>query len=333
MTTLTFEQIKKLVLGAAYIEEGDGGISFFRFTREQQELYKNTCADFYMKNFATAGISLEFDTDSENLSLSFTVSKGSSRGYFTHSIFADGRRIGELSGDLGDNDQVSLSGDFDLGEGVKRVRIQFPWSVASRLVTLSLDDGAMAVPVYKKRKMLLLGDSITQGYDASRPEYAYAVRLADFLNAEARNKGIAGEKFFGALTSLKDDFEPDIITVAYGTNDWRHSTSERFERECSAFFKNLLDNYPSSKIYVITPLWRVDIDNEYDFSKPLGYVAKYIKQITRRSPNVTVINGFDLVPHRKRHFQPDGVHPKDSGFENYANNLCANKHFVKLLGE
>lgn len=333
MTALTFEQIKKIVRGAALVEEGDGKISFFRFTKEQQELYKVTCKDFYMKSFATAGISLEFNTDSNNMRLAVSVSRGSSRTYFTHSVLVDGKPYDELSGDIGEKQNVPFKKTFRLPEGVKRVRIQFPWSVASSLVSLSLDDGAMAVPVLKKRKMLMFGDSITQGYDASRPELAYAVRLADFLSADAINKAIAGEQFFGKLATLKDNFTPDLITVAYGTNDWRHGTKERFTRECTAFFKNLRESYPDTKIIALTPLWRVDINNEQVIGEPLSFVTKFIKQTVRETGNAVSIDCINLIPHRAKHYQTDGVHPIDSGFENYANNLFIHKHILNALGE
>ncbi len=321
MSKLNFGQIKLLAHGAARVEERDGRISFFRFTKEQQELYKNVCADFYMKSFSTSGISLEFDTDSENLSLSVLVDKGSSRSFFTHSIFVNSNRIGELSGDIGDKQNVPFEGVFQLGYGMKRVKILFPWSVASSLQSLELDDNSKVIPVEKKCNLLMFGDSITQGYDAMVPENAYAIRIAELFDAEARNKGIAGEQFFAKLTSLKDDFQPDIITVAYGTNDWRHGTKVRFERECKGFFHNLRNSYPNTKIYAITPLWRVDIDNEQQIGEPLNYIADFIKQVATEISDMVVIDGIDLVPHDSKYYQTDGVHPIDSGFEHYVNNL------------
>ena len=321
MQKLNFEHIKKIVHGAARIEEGDGKISFFRFTKEQQELYKNVCADFYMKSFSTSGISLEFDTDSENLSLSVLVDKGSSRSFFTHSIFVNGNRIGELSGNIGDNQNVPFDGNFRLGDGMKRVKILFPWSVASSVQSLELDDNAKVIPVEKRFNLLMLGDSITQGYDAMIPENAYAIKIAELFDAEARNKGIAGEQFFAKLTLEKEDFSPDIITVAYGTNDWRHGTKTRFKRECKGFFYNLRNSYPDTKIYAITPIWRVDIDNEQQIGESLSYIADFIKQVATEISDMVVIDGIDLVPHDSKYYQTDGVHPIDSGFEHYANNL------------
>ena len=321
MKALNFEQIKKLVHGAARIEEGDGKISFFRFSREQQELYKTASADFYMKTFATAGITLEFQTDSENMELSVSVSRGSSRRFFTHSIFVNGERVDELSGNIGESENVVFNKSFNLGKGMKTVRILFPWSVASSLLSLKLDDNAGVVPVNKKLKLLMLGDSITQGYDAMIPENSYATQVMTYFNAEALNKGIAGEQFFPALVLQPEDFKPDLITVAYGTNDWRHGTKENFEQTCLGFFVNLRISYPNVPIIALTPLWRVDINTTYEFGQPLNYVSSYIKRVAKQVDNMTVIDCMEYIPHNSRLFQTDGVHPVDAGFKHYSKNI------------
>ena len=321
MQKLTLEQIKNLVHGVSRVEEGDSAISFFRFSKEQQELYKTASADFYMKTFATAGITLEFQTDSENMELLVSVSRGSSRRFFTHSIFVNGERVDELSGNIGESENVVFNKSFNLGKGMKTVRILFPWSVASSLLSLKLDDNAGVVPVNKKLKLLMLGDSITQGYDAIQPDHAYAFQVANHFNAEARNKGIAGEQFFPALVLQPEDFKPDIITVAYGTNDWRHGTKENFEQTCLGFFVNLRSSYPNVPIIALTPIWRVDIDTVYEFGMPLNYVSNYIKRVSKQVDNMSVIDCIDYIPHNPRLFQTDGVHPVDAGFMHYSNNL------------
>lgn len=327
MKQLHFEQIKDLVHGAVRVEEGDGLISFFRFTEEQQELYRVTSRDFYIKSFATAGVSLEFDTDSENLFLSVEVGRGSSRTYFTHSLLVDGVRASELSGDIGAEDNVPFSKSFALKSGMKRVKILFPWSVCSHLKELTLDENARVIPVEKSLKMLMFGDSITQGYDAAAPEKAYAIQLSCALNAEAVNKGIAGEQFFAGFGKTKDDFTPDLITVAYGTNDWRHAKKEKFLSSCKGFFENVRNNYPNVKIVAITPLWRVDINNEQEFGEPLSFVGNYIKELAKAIPNMVVIDGVDLIPHDPKYYQTDGVHPIDAGFELYSKNLIEAEAF------
>lgn len=323
MKKLNFEDIKKLVHGAARVEEVGGRIELHRFTKEQQEMYKVASPnDYYIKTFSTSGISLEFDTDSESLGLSVAVCPGSSRRFFTHSIFVDGERLGELSGEIEEGAaNVPFEKRFQLKSGMKRVRIAMPWSVDSKLVALELDENAKVIPVEKSLKVLMFGDSITQGYDAMQPENAYAVQIATRLNAEAINKGIGGERFRPTLASLKDEIEPDLITVAYGTNDWAHSTKEEFDETCKAFYKNLRRSYPNVKIYAMAPIWRSSLHDVKPIGLPLSYVAEYLKEVAKEVSDMNVIDCFDFIPHELENFQTDGLHPIDAGFEEYAKNL------------
>ena len=80
---LAFKEIKKIAIGIAYAEEKNGKVELHRFTKAQEEAYKERSADGYSKSFATAGIRLEFTTDSKELFLKVEVSPGSSRKYFS----------------------------------------------------------------------------------------------------------------------------------------------------------------------------------------------------------------------------------------------------------
>lgn len=323
MKRLNFEDIKNLVHGAARVEEVDGRIELHRFTKEQQEMYKVASPnDYYIKSFSTSGISLEFDTDSEYLGLAVAICPGSSRRFFTHSIFVDGERSGELSGEIEEGAvNVPFEKRFQMKSGMKRVRIAMPWSVDSKLVALELEENAKVIPVEKSLKMLMFGDSITQGYDAMQPENAYAVQIATRFQAEAIDKGIGGERFRPMLASLKDDMEPDLITVAYGTNDWSKSTKEEFEMSCKGFYTNLSNTYPDVKIYAMAPVWRSSINDKKQIGEPLSFVVQYLNKVAEEIPNMTVIDCIDFIPHELENFQTDGLHPIDKGFEHYVNNL------------
>lgn len=322
MQQLTLEQIKQIAFGVANVKEEDGKMVFNRFTEEQQELYKTVSDDFYMKSFSASGVSLEFYTNSEYLGLAVAVSPGSSRRFFTHSIWVNENRIDELSGKIeaGTKDTLFCK-QFQLGAGDKKVRIAFPWSVSSKLVSLELDNGAYVSPITKDFTMLMFGDSITQGYDALRPENAYAVKLAEYLNADARNKGIGGECFRAEMALLKENIKPDMITVAYGTNDWAKKSKEEFERECKGFYMNLRKNYPCARIFALTPIWRADINEEKTICEPFGYISQYIKSVAEELENITVIECADFVPHSLEYYQTDGLHPIDAGFLCYVENL------------
>ncbi len=315
---LTLHQIQSVTKGAVRIEETNGSVQFYRFSEEQERLYKLHDPALYKKTFSTAGVRMEFITDSTHLGLAASVNSGSSRLFFHFDIFANGKKIGELGSkteNCGD-----FSGKFDLGAGQKTVCIYFPWSVAVDLKEITLDDGASLISTKKSRKMLIFGDSITHGYDAIYPSHTYATMLTDALEAEAVNQAIGGERFWSDLAEACDVSAPDLITVAYGTNDWNGAAREVFERECASFYKILSRKYPSAKIFAITPIWRADLDRVTKVG-PFETVAAYIREATAALPNVTVIDGFDFVPHDTALFSDKYLHPNDDGFAYYFENL------------
>ena len=315
---LSFKQIQSITKGASRITECDGKISFFRFTQEQQEIYRERSADFYKKTFATAGVRLECITNSRSLSLSVEVTSGSSRKFFSHDIFVNGKRIGSLGSD--ETNVGLFSGNYALGEGEKRLSIYFPWSATSTLLSLELDDGASLVPIEKSRKILIYGDSITQGYDARRPSRSYAAQLTDALDAEALNKAIGGEVFYAPHAKASEDGDFDVVTVAYGTNDFSKVSFEEFEKNASEFYRTLSQKYPSAKIFAITPIWRSDYATDTDFGT-FFTVRDTIARIVSELENVTLIDAFDFVPKDPAYFADLRLHPNDEGFDHYAKAL------------
>lgn len=327
---LDFEQIKSITTGAVHIEEENNGIAFFRFTKEQTELYRITSENFYNRVFATAGVRFMFKTDSKSLCLSAVVERKTSRCYFSFDVYADGKAVGYMDNFSGvelpenytetDLPMGEFSKEFDLGDGEKTVCVYFPWSVIPWIRSVEIDDGAYIEPVKRAKKLLAFGDSITQGYDALRSSGRYASILADKLLAEEINKGIGGEIFFSALAEIADDISPDYVTVAYGTNDWSKTTEEDFKVRCRKFYKTLSEKYPDAKIFAITPVWR----KEYKESREFGLfenVEKGIVEAVSDLENVKVIHGFDLVPHDEKYYADLRLHPNDDGFVHYAENL------------
>ena len=318
---MTLQEIQSITFGAAYIEEQDGQIIFHRFTKQQEEMYQQRNTEFYKKAFATAGIFMEFTTDSTTLSMSAIVTPGSSRKFFTHSIYVNQERIGEITSEFAENEtNKSVHGTFDLGSGTKQVKIYFPWSAASRLTDFSLDPGCVITPVAKEKNILIFGESITQGYDAETPEFSYASRLAERLHANARNKAIGGEIFWPELAAARDTFAPDLITVAYGTNDWSHCTTENFRANSHGFYENLCHAYPDTPIFALAPIWRADIDGP----RPMGAftnVRDYFLELSKEFPQITVLDGIDYLPHETGYFSDLYLHPNDAGFHYYADGL------------
>lgn len=328
---LNFEQIKEITHGAVRIEEEKDGIHFYRFTDEQMEIYKEYNDDFYKKTFSASGVKFVFKTNSNKLFLKVFTEKSSSRTYFSFDILVNGKFIDSLDNysdkeipEMYPHKQYGLgefSKRFEFEYGEKEITVVFPFSVKVVLEQISLDDDAYIEAVKREKKILMFGDSITHGYDSLHTSANYASKLADALGAELINKGIGGEMFFPALAKTKDNFRPDYITVAYGTNDW-NKLSERteFENKCKEFYTALSKNYPDSKIFAITPIWRKDYLDE----KPVGTfesIRECIETITGKLDNVICVNGFDLVPHVEKYFGDLYLHPNEEGFKYYFENL------------
>lgn len=330
---LGLSQIKEITLGAARVEENENGIQFFRFTKGQEEAYANFREDFYFKRqFATAGVKFRFRTNSENLYLkAFTVSVGIRR-YYSFDVLVNGKLIDSLNNFphvvAEDNNYIEeeytlgeCSKRFNLGKGEKEVFIYLPWSVNAYIKEFELDDNSFVKPVKPCKKLICFGDSITHGVDALYPSNKYTSLLAEMLEAEEYNKAISGDRFFPELAASADDFEPDYITVAYGTNDWARSTREEFLDWSKRFYQNLSRNYPNSKIIGLTPIWRKDTDERTSFVE-FEKVSDIIFQQTKGLKNVTILNGYDFVPHDENNYADLRLHPNDKGFRFYFENLA-----------
>lgn len=329
---LDFSQIKNITTGAVRITEEADGIHFYRFTKAQEEMFKPRNEWHYKKTFSTAGIRLRFKTDSSRIYLKAAVNHGSPRSFFAIDIAVDGvflpgidnhsetapeENFGDLTYPYGTFEKV-----WQLASGEKEICIYLPWSVTMVLQALTLDDGASLIPMIPEKKALCFGDSITHGADALYPRNRYISRFCDCLGAAEYCKAICGEEFWPELAATKEPFEPDYITVAYGTNDWSHSLCVDLREHCYGFFRNLRANYPDAKLIAITPLWRAD-QAEKEREVPLSKVYEIICDALKDDPNARVICGDDLVPHDRRYFADLRLHPNDEGFRHYAENLIA----------
>ena len=309
--------IRSLTHGAVRFEENNGELTFSRFTEEQYRFYKNRSL---MRAQSSAGIILEFETDAESFRFSGRVEPGSSRSFYWFDIFVNGFLYDHLGSECR-GDQPDFSYEIQLKSGLKHVKIYFPGLSRVILKELTFSGESKVSPVKKGKTIICYGDSITQGYDARYAHLAYPNQLAETLDAEIINKAIGGEIFSPELALYPDSVQPDLITVAYGTNDWSISAKEEFSRNVSGFFRNLTRNYPKVPILVILPLWRIDCVTRVTACGSFSEMLEEIRRNCTVFPQIKRIDGLPLVPHQKDCFSPDGLHPNDLGFQFLGKNL------------
>jgi len=322
---LTMDRIRAVTTGASKVTYEDGRYHFFRFNDREMEVIDNINVSY------TAGIQMKFKTDGPLLKLKVHTEKATDiTSYFCFDIFVNGALAGciqNLSDDARKGSYARLEyplgscyKEFWLGSGEKDVKIVFPHSVNAQIEEIELVDASYVVPVKNEKTIVFYGDSITQGYDSLHPSKSYAARLADALNAEAINKALGGAVFGPELVENADVRNPDCIVVAYGTNDWNSVDLESFIKNAKGFLCAIEKNYPGVPAFVITPIWRID----WNTTKKCGefsILEDTIKEIFGHRENITVISGFDLVPHDENLFGDLWVHPNDEGFAYYFSNL------------
>lgn len=316
---LTLEQICSLTHGALSVTEENGIFVFHRFTERQAEMYE-TIHDFRLKVLATSGVRLEFVTDAESFSFDYRVDIASSRRFYYFDVFVDGVMVRHFGHE--DLSVVESTLTVKLAEGTHRVAVYFPCLAKATLSNVCISDGAAITPVTKSRRLLCFGDSITQGYDAKYPSQIYANLLADKLDAEMIDQGIGGEVFRPALIDPGMNFVPDIVTVAYGTNDWSIRDHDSTVQNANEFYARLRRVYPVAKIFAITPIWRADNYRETKVGT-FAEGVRIVKDAAAAQEDIVIVDGARMIPHLREVCSDNYLHPNDYGFKFYADALYA----------
>ena len=310
---LTLKDIKAITLGAINITERDGNIEFCRFTDAQLEYYAKTNESFYKKALHSASMLMDFTTDSEAVSFHYTVSDHSSRTLHYFDVYENDMMILHHGSDTLDVTEGDIS--VKLGKGMKRVRIYMPFSQKTRIRDFTLDDGAAVIVTEKPLNALILGDSITQGYDARYPSLSYVNLMTERYNLSYVNQAIGGEHFNAEILGKEKVFEPDFITVALGINDWASNPFDKVESDADSYFRTLTDIYKGTPIIYISPIWINRSGND----TTLIATVEMLESVAS-SYGAHIVHGLDLVPHDAGLYS-DGTHPCDLGFNEYAKRL------------
>lgn len=309
---LTFEQIKAITFGAVDIWQENGPILFSRCTKKQAEIWTSLRPDLGANSRSGSGIRLDLHTDSSQVNiLPYAPSP--------FEIWIDGIFCQCTNWECYDCANPTIQ--IPLGEGNHRLTVYFPGLTHqySGIYSIEVDDGASVVPHAYDRKILFFGDSITQGAGASFTSLTYAQQVARALNADFLNQGIGGAFFAPKAFDKSIDFDPDIVTVAFGTNDWGFFRGpDRLELRSREFLDLLCEKYAGKKLFGISPIWRNDpgtVTGVGTFAQCCQIVKDAI-----RSHGMTLIEGEELVPHQTLFFT-DGLHPNASGHTVYADSL------------
>ncbi len=303
---LTLDQIKQFTSGAVTIEKENGVIYFDRFAEVQQQAFKTTAERFYPTTRSTTGVRIDFHTDSAAMILD-TCSGGK-----YEILVNDNPRFQIVC-----EEAKHYCMEFEPGD--KRITIVLPSHRRGSIGNIRLNLGSKVWAHTYDKKLLFIGDSITQGWNSKWDCLSFTHLVTRFFNADAINWGLGGS-WLTPSTVANVGFDADAVIVAYGTNDFGACRSiEHFRENCSQYLANLRAVYPNNPIFCITPIWRAD----GKMIRSTGTVQDVRDALAEEAAaiNAIVIDGPALVPHMPEFYADEYLHPNDQGFTLYAQNL------------
>jgi len=306
------------------VRESADGLVPLRFTEAQLAVYAKT-EQYRARSLCPAGIKIDVVTDSRFIKIDYSVG-ALIRGWVNFDIHLDGVLVDSLTSAPPTQSKGSLRWKLpDNPGGSRQLSVYLSQCAELTVRRLGFSAGASVreAPAGKGR-LLCLGDSITQGMEAHHPSCTYAVLLARALGYDLLNQGVGGFVFDADSLDPALAFKPDIVTVAYGTNDWNRCAShEAFAYNAATYLEKLIGIFPESRIAVLSPIWRKDL-REIESAGTFRSIGKTIERICTLHPTLRFMDGMDLIPHQERFFGDGKLHPTDEGFAHFALNLTAN---------
>ena len=306
---MTNRELQDIYFGAYFFEETeDGYLQAFQYSKEQMDYFRNGPFDFwYDRCMATTAKTLEMNTEATTISFEYRIIWVGSEDSFEVAVDNQITEIRYVK-DLPREGKLT----WKLPEGKKNVILYLP-ADATVLIRNFEIDGAYT-PAKKNEKVLWLGDSITQGYGPLRSAETYVSVANRLLNYDIINQGIGGYVYDKKSLMKMEGYTPDKIIVALGTNQFGCETMKDVEE----YYETLTGIYGTKiPILCISPLWRGDLPEQLPV---LERFCENVKKIASQYPNVTVVDGFKLVPHLPEYFL-DNLHPNVVGTETYGRNL------------
>ena len=266
-------------------KERNGWVRPWRFSSEQVRTM-GSCLAWHPGLFrqmarTTAGVTLQLETDSTELAFEVLLDGEPSgtrsvldpiRGaaddpldgisvdvddrHLPCSMPTDAESVVQLS--LDDPDKAPIPGLVMLpGMGeTHRVRVWLP-ALRGCAVRRVWGNGTYLNPVEQREQLLVIGDSIAQGFATGDPASAWPNLLADSFDFDIVNQGLGGQVFqTGTLLGLASLVNPVAVVVALGENyRYEPCRARPTARDVRNYFVEVARIWPGTPTFVCTPLW------------------------------------------------------------------------------
>lgn len=316
---LSDEEISNFTSGVYTVSRRDSLLFFERFPDTVLSLVavKETWA---VRSQCTSGVKISFLTNSDYLFIS-GVSYPNSPQCEPFILLVNEKLLESLPKA---NEAGYFSEIFELetSSDLKLVEIHFPAYARGAISKIGVARNAGLIPPPSRGILLAMGNSITQAGGAYK---GYSSILARNSGLNLHNLGVGGHIFDSSFLPYAFVKDPDLITVAYGTNDWNGG---RPPENIEAFFKRLVQLYEKTNIFVLEPLHRYRPVNSESGElsrnrngQDLDYYRNLIRNTALSYPNIHVIDYRNILMDDPDLFT-DGIHPTLEGHRIMGNNLA-----------
>ncbi len=168
-----------------------------------------------------------------------------------------------------------------------------------------------------KKTLVCYGSSITHGSNSMNMSYSWASLVGHNLNMDVRNLGMAGScrlepsvAEYLAREGRQGNWDIAVLELGINVLGW---AEEKIYRSSENMVKTVALSNPDKPVLVISPFcfYEDDLksnDNGHKWRRILKDVVEKLAL-----PNVTYINGLDVIGNSSLYISADGVHPSIYG--------------------
>ena len=160
-----------------------------------------------------------------------------------------------------------------------------------------MGDGTFIEPVTERGQLLVLGDSIAQGYVTCDPGLAWPCRLAAQHGLDLLNQGVGGQVFQpGTLVGMAGAVRPEHIVVEFGANyRFEPCQAGRVEQEVRTYLYEVAAAWPEVPTWVMTTLPYTEVAYPNHPRSCFAEVDGIIRRCAARHGSMRVVDGSALL--------------------------------------
>jgi len=296
--------------------------------RSPQKLsFIRSITEAYNFKYCSPGTRVGFNTNSPSVKINvfynFLVTRLDARNY-VGVVLADGVEVATFTNPSTHTASATVETLVTFGSvATRKIEVIWPYGDGMELVNVKVVSGS-TVTIASARptnKLLLLGDSITHGFYASKVTASWAYLLCGLKSVQMISEGYGSLKTVGSYgTSAATGSGAYAVTVALGYNDFGAQTNlATFQTAYQLILTNIRAALPSAKIYVITPIYSTNT-NTIPLSSYRTYIGNAVTAVG--DVNTVLIDGLTLMTNNSNRLL-DGIHPNDTGSAEIATALAA----------